>query len=233
MWFSWRLLWQYGVSLNCISIVVQLELTMSVWARCYHWDCWRTEVHPCDCATCVSVSLGSVWLPEGSRSSLTWGLSVRTNGHPSWPAELFLEAEQPDLGEAAGGMPVWLLGLAVLCQIYSALQPSMRRCMRGEVFCVLLCWWLTGQGFPKMKGFTAKKKIILVNLYLLDFRDFTGNWLWQNRKGVRLEVKTLTNISVIFLHRVLQSLLKASFYAWKMSFSLLCCRVTSSQKPKH
>lgn len=158
MWFSWWLLWQYSVSLNCISIVVQLELTMSVWARCYHWDCWRTEVHPCDCATCVSVSLGSVWLPEGSRSSLTWGLSVRTNGHPSWPAELFLEAEQPDLGEAAGGMPVWLLGLAVLCQIYSALQPSMRRCMRGEVFCVLLCWWLTGQGFPKWRASQLRKR---------------------------------------------------------------------------
>lgn len=95
-------------------------------------------------------------------------------------------------------------------QCSSAFHETMHE--RRSILCavVLMADWA---GLSKMKGFTAKKKIILVNLYLLDFRDFTGNWLWQNRKGVRLEVKTLTNISVIFLHSALQSLLKASFYA--------------------
>lgn len=97
---------------------------------------------------------------------------------------------------------------------------------RGSISCavVLMTGWA---GLSEMKGFTAKRKIILVNLYMLDFRDFTGNWCWQNRKGVRIEVKTLTNISLIFLRRVLHSLLKASFYAWEMNLSLLCCLVTS------
>lgn len=112
-WFPWQLLWWYSVSLYFISILVQLVLTISIWVRCYHWECWRTEVRICDCGMCIKVSLGSIWLPEGTRSNLPWGLSVRTNACTLWPVGLFLEAEQQDLGEATGRVPVWLLRLAM------------------------------------------------------------------------------------------------------------------------
>lgn len=58
-----------------------------------------------DFGMCVTVSLGSIWLPEGTRSCMTWGLHVRTNACPSWPVGLFLEVQPLDVGGTIGRMP--------------------------------------------------------------------------------------------------------------------------------